>query len=70
MSFPRSPGWPPTRRRTLSLEVEALKGGKASAAVELAHDEMGSDPNARIKGAITTTVTDYNQTRPRSSPAP
>lgn len=70
-AFPELPRLAAGAETTLSLEVEALKGGKASAAVEVAHDEMGDDANARIKGAITTTVTDFNQARPRSSaPAP
>ena len=50
---------------TVSLEVVATRGGKASASVSLGHDEMGDDENAKIKGAITTTVTDLNRAPPR-----
>ncbi len=69
--FPEIPRIPAGQSVTLSLEVEALRGGKASASVSLAHDDMGSDENSRIKGAITTTVTDNNRPAPRSSsPSP
>ncbi len=69
--FPEIPRIPAGQSVTLSLEVEALRGGKASASVSLAHDDMGSDENSRIKGAITTTVTDLNRPAPRSSnPSP
>ena len=64
--FPEIPRLGPGQSITLSLEVEALRGGKASASVSLAHDEMGADENAKIIQAITTTVTDLN--RPSRSP--
>ncbi len=66
-SFPIIPTLAAGATITLSLEVTALKGGKASATVSLGHDEMGDGENSKIKGAITTTVTDRNRPAPRSA---
>ena len=63
--FPAIPRLAAGESITVSLEVVAIRGGKASAAVSLGHDEMGDDENAKIKGAITTTVTDLNRAPPR-----
>ena len=63
--FPVIPRLGANESITVSLEVVATRGGKASAAVSLGHDEMGDDENAKIKGAITTTVTDHNRPPPR-----
>ena len=63
--FPLIPRLAAGQSITVSLEVVATRGGKASASVSLGHDEMGNDENAKIKGAITTTVTDLNRAPPR-----
>jgi len=55
---------------TLSLEVEATRAGLASGSVNLAHDDMGSDENSTIKGAITTKVTDNSGRSPRAASTP
>jgi len=59
-TFPEIARLPAGQSITLSLEVEGLRRGIASAAVNLAHDEMGNDKNSIIRGAITTKVTDNN----------
>ena len=67
--FPEIARLPAGQAITLSLEVEGLRKGVASASVGLAHDEMGNDKNSIIKGAITTKVTDNNGPAARSASA-
>ena len=68
--FPEIPRLAAGQSVTLSLEVEATRAGLASGSVNLAHDDMGSDENSTIKGAITTKVTDNSGRSPRASSTP